>query len=270
MSSTIWKATHKSQGSSLTVNLKTLPTLIENQAYQLQIWSTKTSASIPISNWRNKQVPDPIAPKITINLIDEPIQSTGTNPSFVISFADSSGLAWLNSKGELASIVVDDSIRTELAPIIQMKNGSAQLAEAKMRLNNLKQGKHKISAFCWDVYNNYSQQALEFQVTNEEQQSSTGKIYPNPLSKSFHFVFEQDKPWNRMPYEIELINMAGQVILRRTGYSDYLETKEGIIAFDWSEDEWQKMNPLMIIKISLQDELQKEMKIFRIKTSTLK
>jgi hypothetical protein len=69
---------------------------------------------------------------------------------------------------------------------------------------------------------------------------------------------------------MELSNMAGQVILRRTGYGEYLESKEGIIAFDWSEDEWQKMNPLMIIKISLLDELQKELKIFRIKTSTLK
>ncbi len=270
MSSTIWKTTQKSQGNSLTVNLNTLPTLVENQAYQLQIWSTKSSASIPISNWRNKQIPDLIAPKITVNLMDELIQSASKNPSIQISFADSSGLAWVNSKGELASIIVDDSIRTELAPIIQTKNGNSRLAEARIRLNKLKQGKHKISAFCWDIYNNYAEQALEFQVTIEHEQSSMGKVYPNPLSRSFHFVFEQDKPWNRIPYEMELSNMAGQVILRRTGYGEYLESKEGIIAFDWSEDEWQKMNPLMIIKISLLDELQKELKIFRIKTSTLK
>jgi len=270
MSSAIWKTTQKSQSSSLTFNLNTLPTLLANQAYQLQIWSSKSSVSIPISNWRNKQIPDPIAPKISINLIDEPTQSASNNPSFLMSFADSSGLAWLNSKGEVASIIVDDSIRTELAPILEMKNGKSQLAEARIRLNTLKQGRHKISAFCWDIYNNYSEQALEFQVTKDDEQSSSGKVYPNPLSKSFHFVFEQDKPWNRMPYEIEVSNMAGQVILRRMGYGEYLESKEGMIAFDWTVDEWQKMSPIMIIQISLLDELQKQTKIFKIKTSTLK
>ncbi len=50
----------------------------------------------------------------------------------------------------------------------------------------------------------------------------------------------------------------------------YQGNNEGIITFDWSEDEWQKMNQTLIVKISLTDELKNQVKIFRIKTSTLK
>jgi hypothetical protein len=157
-----------------------------------------------------------------------------------------------------------------LAPNVQLKSGNSTLGEASIRLSKLNRGKHKILVFCWDIYNNYAQETLEFQINDDDQLASSGKIYPNPLSRSFHFVFGQDKPWNRMPFEMELTNINGQLILRKSGFSNYLESKEGMIAFDWTEDEWQKLNSMMIIKISLFDELQKEMKIFTIKTSTLK
>ena len=270
MSPIIWKSSGKGQGDMLKFSLKNMPSLLENQAYQLTIWSRKASGSIPVASWKNKQKPDLIAPKITMNLVDESSQSISNNPNIQISFADSSGLSWLNSKGEIAYLVVDDSIRIELAPNVQLKSGNSTLGEASIRLSKLNRGKHKILVFCWDIYNNYAQETLEFQINDDDQLASSGKIYPNPLSRSFHFVFGQDKPWNRMPFEMELTNINGQLILRKSGFSNYLESKEGMIAFDWTEDEWQKLNSMMIIKISLFDELQKEMKIFTIKTSTLK
>jgi hypothetical protein len=67
-----------------------------------------------------------------------------------------------------------------------------------------------------------------------------------------------------------MINMQGQVVIQKTGLSRYQENGRGIIEFDWAEDELKQINQPIILQIILQDDLTKENKMFRIKTSTLK
>ncbi len=270
MSPIIWKSSLVSKSKSQRIPLNTLPHLRQDNSYHLLVWSNQGSASIPLKNWKNKQLPEQIAPKITIDLVNEKVESSSASPTIKFSFADSSGLLWQNNRGEIAFIRIDDSVRFELAPIIQVKEGNTRLGTASLNLKNLKKGNHKIQVFCWDIYNNYAEQTLSFQVVSEEENLLAGRVYPNPLSRTFNFAFEQLNPWNTMPYQLEVVNLAGQTLIRRNGYSAYQGNNEGIITFDWSEDEWQKMNQTLIVKISLTDELKNQVKIFRIKTSTLK
>lgn len=266
----IWKSSGISQSNTLTLSLQTLPNLNLNQDYQIIAWSEKNSSVLPIKRWQNKQIPDQIIPKISISLLNEVLQSSSRNPIVQLNFADSSGLAWQNNMGKTAFLLLDDSVKIELGPLVKIISGNPKLAAATIPLKNLSYGTHKIQAYCWDIYNNYAQTSLEFQVNNDENNVLFGRLYPNPLSRSFHFVFEQIKPWNRMPYEIEVFNPIGQLLLKRSGFSQYQGEQEGIIAFDWTENEWQKMDSFLIFNIRVMDELKNETKTFQIKTSTLK
>ncbi len=268
MSPIIWKTTGTSENHTRKFSLKNMPPLQENQAYLLNIWSTKSNISIPISRQNSTHIPDQIAPQISLKLLNESTQSSSSNPIVQVSFADSSGLVWQHTNGDLAYFILDKTTRIELAPIVQLSNGNSQLADAVIPLHRLSAGIHQIQVNCWDIYNNYSSQTFDFRVSSDDIRSIEGNLYPNPMARSFHFAFEQEKPWNRIPYQMELTNLAGQLILKRTGYSHYLDNQTGLIAFDWNEEEWKQLNQVIIFKISLLDELEREIQSFRIKTST--
>ena len=137
-------------------------------------------------------------------------------------------------------------------------------------MESLKPGPHKIQAFCWDIYNNYAETSLSFQVKQNDLENLDGYVYPNPLEKRFHFVFKQAKPWNLMPYEIKVYDISGRFILVKRGMSINYADNKGMIEFDWQEDEYKQFNSSMILEIQLRDSLTNENKLHRIKTSTLK
>lgn len=270
MSPIIWKSVGLHSNSTMKLSLQNLPNITADQRYLIQVWSSKASAAIPIREWKNNQIPDQIAPQIQITLPEENIQKSSTQPWVFVSASDSSGLAWQNKAGEIATAMLDDSIQIELAPHITTTNNNPKLATARFQLKALKQGNHKIQVKCWDIYNNQAQTTLGFQVISEGANTLIGRVYPNPLGKTFHFVFEQEKPWNSMTYELKLYTLQGQVLLNRTGMSSYLASESGIIEFDWNEEEFRQLNQPLVLQIILHDDLNKENKIFRIKTSTLK
>ena len=73
-----------------------------------------------------------------------------------------------------------------------------------------------------------------------------------------------------MPYELEIYNLNGQSILSKTGTSAYLNNATGLIEINWTEEEYAKINGNQLIQIKLKDDITNEIKIVRIKTSTLK
>jgi hypothetical protein len=270
MSPIIWKLTGSSSSSPVRLSLKNLPNLTRNQRYQIQVSSKTASAATSINSWHNKQASDQIGPGIRIELPEENIQKSSPNPWVVVTVTDSSGLKWQSATGKTASAMLDDSIKIDLAPIAMTTNNSSKVAKARFQLKSLAKGNHKIQVICWDTYNNQAEASLTFQVSMEDENSILGRVYPNPLGKTFHFVFEQKKPWNTMPFELQLINLQGQILVRKTGLSRYQDNENGIIEFDWNDDELMRLNQPLILQIFLQDEIEKKNKVFRIKTSALK
>jgi hypothetical protein len=266
----IWKSTGQSSTNSLRIKLNTLPNLLGDQRYQIQAWSPQASATIALKDWKNKQALDNQAPQISIQLPHEQLPSSSPNPLVSISIADSSGLAWQNAAGNTAYVTLDDSIRVELGPIISMKENDPKQGTATITLKALAKGTHKIQVFCWDIYNNYAQSSLTFQVLQEDQGQILGRIYPNPLGKTLNFIFEQDKPWNLMQYEMKLYQLNGQAILSKSGTSAYLNNSTGLIEINWTDEEYSKINGNQLIEIKLTDDISNEIKIVRFKTSTLK
>jgi hypothetical protein len=270
MGSVIWKSTGLSNTNSLQIKLNTLPNLPGEQRYQILAWSPQATAAIELKDWKNNRTTDKQAPEISIQLPEEQLTACSPNPLVSISLADSSGLAWQNTSGNIAYVTVDDSIRIELGPIVSIKENNPKQGTALFPLKALAKGNHKVQVICWDVYNNFAQSSLSFQVLQEDPRSTQGRIYPNPLGKTLNFIFEQDKPWNLMPYELEIYNLNGQSILSKTGTSAYLNNATGLIEINWTEEEYAKINGNQLIQIKLKDDITNEIKIVRIKTSTLK
>jgi hypothetical protein len=73
-----------------------------------------------------------------------------------------------------------------------------------------------------------------------------------------------------MPFELQLFSLQGQILVRKTGLSRYQDNENGIIEFEWNDDELMRLNQPLILQIFLQDEIEKKNKVYRIKTSTLK
>lgn len=270
MSPVIWKSAGQSTTSTLNISLKNLPHLASDQRYQLQVWSTKASASIPLKAQKYEPLNDQVAPNISIQLVDENILEVSPNPWIKVALSDSSGLAWQNTSGETANLIIDDSIQVALAPRMNMQENNSKKGEAKFQLKSLSRGPHKIQVICWDINNNQAKASLGFQVVTENPKVLNGRVYPNPLGKTFHFVFESEKPWNRMPYELQIINLQGQVFLQKSGLSNYQDNGLGIIEFDWNDEEFKHLTQPIILQIILQDRLNQDNKMFRIKSSTLK
>lgn len=274
MSSLIWKSAGQSNSASLALSIKNMPSLDPSQEYQMHFWSVggneKYASAIEPKQWRNKQTTENVAPGIKIELLGEDVNATSRNPWLSVSLADSSGLVWQNAEGKIAYLMVDDSIQVEMGSKFIPEINTPNKGYLKLQLKSLKPGVHKIQAFCWDIYNNYAQASLDFRIKQDDLESLNGYMYPNPLGPTFHFVFKQEKPWNVMPYEIRLFDILGSVILAKKGLSSYDEENKGKIEFEWNADEFRQLPSLMILEIQLRDTLTNEIKMFRIKTSTLK
>jgi hypothetical protein len=274
MSPILWKSAGISTSTSLNISVKNMPSLSPGQKYQLHAWTVgstiKQAAAIELGPWQHKQTAENIAPFMRLEFPDEDVKATSPNPKLKISVADSSGLVWQNTMGKIAYLVLDDSVRIELASHFIPSLSNPNRGEINIQLKSLAPGLHKIQAFCWDIYNNYTEASLSFQVKQSGVESLSGYIYPNPLGPTFHFVFDQEKPWNLMPYEIQIYDLLGRLIITKKGISSYHEENKGKIVFDWQADEYRQFNSPMIIQIQLSDTLTNEIKTFRIKTSTLK
>jgi hypothetical protein len=247
-----------------------MPSLSPKEKYQLHAWTAgtaeKQAAAIDLGAWKNKQAEENMAPVMRLEFPEEDVKATSPNPKLTISVADSSGLIWQNAIGKIAYLVLDDSVRIELASRFNPSLNNPTQGLINIQLKSLVPGSHKIQAFCWDIYNNYAEASLSFQVKQSEVASSRGNLYPNPLCTTFHFVFDQEKPWNVMPYEIQLYDLLGRVITTQIGFSSYEGENKGKIEFEWPASTYAQFNSLMVVAIQLKDTLTNEIKTYRIKT----
>lgn len=270
MSPILWKAAGSSTNNTLKISLKNMPSLSPEEKYQLHAWTVgsaeKQAAAIDLGPWQHKQASENMAPVMRLEFPEEDVKATSPNPKLTISVADSSGLIWQNAVGKIAYLILDDSVRIELASRFNPSLNNPTQGLINVQLKSLAPGSHKIQAFCWDIYNNYTEASLSFQVKQSDVASSSGNLYPNPLGPTFQFVFDQEKPWNVMPYEIQLYDLSGRVITTQRGFSSYEGENKGKIEFEWPADTYAQFNSLMVVAIQLKDTLTNEIKTYHIKT----
>jgi hypothetical protein len=78
-------------------------------------------------------------------------------------------------------------------------------------MSGLSEGWHSLKVKVWDVYNNSSEQTIEFNVITGENLMLANVInYPNPASEYTLFTFEHNKPGEQLQVTITLFDMEGR------------------------------------------------------------
>ncbi len=108
---------------------------------------------------------------------------------------------------------------------------------------NLEEGKHTITLKLWDVFNNSTEQTIDFVVTNDSQFIIEDYIsYPNPFTNTTAFYFQHNKSDQDLTVIIEIFSVTGQLV--KTIKSNYFDNgyRIGPIIWDGTDNFGSKLN----------------------------
>jgi hypothetical protein len=164
-------------------------------------------------------VPDQTGPEISLFLNDEYFNNQGiTNPNPVIyaRIADESGINTIgNGIGHDITGVIDGNVSY---PVVMNDFFEADLDDyttgsLSYPMENLAEGRHSLKVKVWDVYNNSSEETIEFRVLSGDRIIIANACnYPNPAVDHTFFTFEHNKPGEELKVNISIFDMQGRYI----------------------------------------------------------
>jgi hypothetical protein len=110
---------------------------------------------------------------------------------------------WIDEESE--SVVLNDYYESDV--------DTYQSGRVKFQLNELSAGTHTIRFKVWDVYNNSSEQTIEFTVVEEEEIAINHLInYPNPFTTYTEFSFEHNQVCDYLDVQIQIFTISGKLV----------------------------------------------------------
>ncbi|MBC7654096.1 MAG: type IX secretion system sortase PorU, partial [Oligoflexus sp.] len=164
---------------------------------------------------------DKIGPVIKTYLNDENFVSggiTNTNPVLLINLNDESGI---NTTGiGIGHDIVATLITTDkndkniiLNQFYQAKLDSYQEGKINYTLNNLEPGFYSLRIKAWDVFNNSSEQTINFEVKPSEKLALSHVLnYPNPFTTRTSFQFEHNYPNQDLQVQVNIRTVSGKLV----------------------------------------------------------
>ena len=141
---------------------------------------------------------------------------TTESPMLIAKLFDESGINTVgNGIGHDIVAVVDGNYKTSviLNDKFNPDTDSFQGGEILYQFGPFDNGLHTLTLKAWDVYNNSSEETIEFQVNTGERLAISGvQIQPNPFSTRTDFVFNHNKPGVGMDVMIRVFNLMGQFV----------------------------------------------------------
>lgn len=182
-------------------------------------------------------------PQVKLYMNDEKFVSGGLtdeNPDIYVIVSDSNGLNTVgNGIGHDLVAVLDGNTSNPIvlneyyeADLNSFKKGSIRYP-----LNNIAPGKHYISVKVWDVYNNSSTVAIEFNVAESQVLSLDHVLnYPNPFTSRTAFFFEHNRPCDKLDVQVQIFTVSGKLV-KTIGTSVECEGfRSGAIDWDGMDD----------------------------------
>lgn len=158
-------------------------------------------------------------PEITLFMNDPMFQSGGItdeNPILLAFVSDESGINTVGSGiGHDIVAVLDGNTEK---PIILNEYYEAELnsytrGTVAYPFLNLSPGFHTLSVKIWDVFNNSSEDYLEFVVDPSGNFIISHLInYPNPFNWDTYFIFDHNQAENEMDVVIRIYSLTGQIV----------------------------------------------------------
>ena len=158
-------------------------------------------------------------PDISLYLNDEYFNNQGitnTNPVIYAKIQDESGINTIgNGIGHDITGVVDEIVTD---PVVMNDYFESDLdnytsGTLSYPMVNLSEGVHTLRLKVWDVYNNSSEQTIEFRVISDGRIiiSKAGN-YPNPARDHTAFSFEHNKAGEELKVTITVYDMEGRLV----------------------------------------------------------
>lgn len=157
-------------------------------------------------------------PFIELFLNDEKFHDMGiTNASPVIyaKLYDESGINTTgNGIGHDITGIIDNNTSSPviLNDFYETSLGDFTRGTILYPMKDLEEGWHSLTVKAWDVFNNSSDQTIEFRVIPSDKVILSGVInYPNPATNFTYFRFENNRAGEELYVTIEIYDMSGRL-----------------------------------------------------------
>ena len=207
-------------------------------------------------------VADDLGPTIQLYMNDKQFVSgglTNSTPVFLAFVQDSSGVNTVgNGIGHDITITLDNesSKKIILNDYYESEKDSYQKGKVEYALNELESGLHTIDFKIWDVFNNSSEETIEFFVSETEDFVIQHLLnYPNPFTTNTSFYFEHNRSNQNLEVQIQVFTVSGKLV--KTIHSLEVNTgfRVGPISWNGKDDFQDKIGRgTYIYKLSVKDE----------------
>jgi hypothetical protein len=162
---------------------------------------------------------DSEGPEIKIFMNDENFVfggMTDANPQLLIFVSDSNGINTIGSGiGHDLTAIIDQKTKQTIVlnDFYEADTDSYQSGKIRYPLKSLEAGQHHLKIKVWDVYNNSSEDYIEFVVNTESDLVLKHVLnYPNPFTTHTQFFFEHNQPDSDLDVLIQVFTVSGKLV----------------------------------------------------------
>ena len=141
---------------------------------------------------------------------------TDANPELLVFVSDSNGINTIGSGiGHDITAILDKNTNQTLVlnDFYEADTDSYQSGRIRYPLKNLGAGSHSLAIKVWDVYNNSSEEVLDFVVNTEDDLVLKHVLnYPNPFTTHTQFFFEHNQADQDLEVIIQVFTVSGKLV----------------------------------------------------------
>ncbi len=182
-------------------------------------WGSELSVLIGGTN--NNAANDVKGPELEMAIDDYSFISGGITNSSPILLAKLNDEHGINTSGNgigrdiiaIIDIGTPQEKKYNLNAFYKATLNSYQSGEVEFKLEGISPGKHTYTLKAWDVYNNSSEQTIEFVVKSSDEFTIENLLnYPNPFSNKTVFHFDHNQLGENLNIVINIYTITGKVV----------------------------------------------------------
>jgi hypothetical protein len=142
--------------------------------------------------------------------------TTNENPVLLAYLSDSTGINTTGSGiGHDITAILNGNLNDPLVlnDFYTSETDDFQKGTIEYPFSQLDEGNHSIKLKAWDVYNNSSEEYLEFVVAKSAKLALRNVLnYPNPFTNFTFFHFEHNQPGSQIDIIIQIFTISGRLV----------------------------------------------------------
>ena len=176
-------------------------------------------------------------PEISLYMNTESFVDGGITDNNPILIADISDFSGINTVGngighDITAILNGNTVSPfVLNEYYEAEKDNYQRGRVRFPLFDLENGQHTITLKVWDVFNNSSEETINFIVSDEQFQIAEYTCFPNPAVNSTDFYFQHNKSNQDLNVNLDIYSING--LLVRTISEKYFDQGYALGPINW-------------------------------------